>query len=92
MFRHQFEVNEELEALQVLKEWAEVGGNDERVYCIEAQITTIKDKLNRQEVEEMYGDDQPIMEAAITAYRWMYEDDEAPSRGWAHEEIERAAA
>jgi len=89
VLRYQYEIDEELEALRTLKDEAE--GNEERVDCIEAQITTIKDGLKRQAVEELYEDDPAAMEAAVVAHRWYWEDDEASSRVWQSEEYAQAA-
>ena len=89
MLRHQLEIEEELGALSALREEAE--GNEERAEGIDAQITVIRDRMTRQELEDLYSEDEPVFDAAIIAYRWLCEDGDAASQSWAQEELEQAA-
>lgn len=93
MSRTRFEIVEELHSLNQLTIQPEILAHDTLrddlavVDSLRAQIHVIEHRLTYSEVLHRYEDsDEPgaeyILGAAFDAFRWLHEDDEAPSARW----------
>lgn len=85
MARNRFEVAEELEALNTLAEDSPAEMQD----AIHTQVSVIELGLTCEQIRSNYDEDPELLEAGLTAERWLYHDDESPSETW-QEQVEVA--
>lgn len=78
MARTRLEITDELQALAELTETAP----EEMQEAIQAQVSVIELGLTSEQVRDNYDEDDELLEAALTAERWLRHDDEAPSETW----------
>lgn len=81
MARTRFEITAELNALADLVETADDTMQD----AIQAQVSVIELGLTSEQIRDNYEEDDELLEAALTAERWLRHDDEAPSENWEEE-------
>lgn len=85
MARTRFEITAELESLAELVE----SGDENMQDAIQAQVSVIELGLTSEQIRDNYDEDDELLEAALTAERWLRHDDEAPSETW-QEQLEAA--
>lgn len=90
--RSQQEIAEEVKALKALKSTVRefTGFGDSNHSAIDAQIAVLEELQSHDDIYDLYGEnedegleaDQHCLDAALSAYSWLNEGGDAPSKGW----------
>ncbi len=84
--RERIEIEEELEALEELTNKVPPANafGDDNQEAISAQIRVIRERMDFEDVIDEFEDEGDfILSSATDAWRWLHQDDEAASEGWA---------